>query len=107
MFGVARTTPILNSFLFYRRKHYESCVVIKRDSTEIIFSELKILKFTDINAYLIGRFMYKCYTENVPGIFSDFFQCNSAVHGYSTRQSEHLHVPLERSYLSFAYVTVV
>ena len=44
--------------------------------------------------------MYKCYTKNEPGIFSDFFQCNSAVHGYSTRQSEHLHVPLEISNLS-------
>ena len=36
-----------------------------RDSTENIFSEFKLLKFTDINAYLTGRFMYKCYTENV------------------------------------------
>ena len=72
----------------------------KSESTENIFFELKILKFTDINTYLTGRFMCKCYTENVPGIFDDFFQCNSAVHGYSTRQSEHLHVPLERSNLS-------
>ena len=37
---------------------------------------------------------------NVLGIFSDFFQCNSVVHGYSTRQSEHLHVPLERRNIS-------
>ena len=44
--------------------------------------------------------MYKCYMDNVPGIFSDFVQCNSAVHGYSTWQSEHLHIPLERSNLS-------
>ena len=47
------------------------CGKRKRDSTENIFSVLKILNFTDINAYLTGRFMYKCYTENVPGIFSD------------------------------------
>ena len=72
----------------------------KRESTENIYFELKILKFTDISAYFTDRFMYTCYAENLPGIFSDFFQCNSAVHGYSTRQSEHLHVPLERSNLS-------
>ena len=76
------------------------CGKRKRESTENIFSELKISKCTDINDYLTGRFMYKCYAENVPGIFSDFFQCTSAVHGYSTRQNEHLHVPLERSDIS-------
>ena len=31
MFRVARTTPILNSFLFYRSKHYESCVVKEKE----------------------------------------------------------------------------
>ena len=60
------------------------CGKRKRESTENVFSELKILKFTDINAKLTGRFMYKYYTENVPGIFSDYFQCNGAVHGYCT-----------------------
>ena len=76
------------------------CGKSKRESTENIFSELKVLKFSDINLYLTGRFMYKCYTDKVPDIFTDFFQCNSSVHGYATRQSEHLHVPLERSNLS-------
>ena len=44
------------------------CGKRKRESTENIFSELKILKFTDMNAYLTGRFMYKCYKENVPWV---------------------------------------
>ena len=80
----------------------------KRESAENTFSELKILKFADINAYLTGRFMYKCYTENVPGIFSDFFQCNSALHGFSTRQNEHLMCLLnELISFSFAYVTAM
>ena len=76
----------------------------KRKSTENIFSESKILKFTYINADLTGSFIYKCYTAIVPGIFSDFFQWDSAVHGYSTRQSEHLHIILERSNLSQFYI---
>ena len=72
----------------------------KRESIENIISELRILKFTDINAYLTDRLIYRWYTENVPGIFSDFVQFISALHSYSTRQSEHLHVPLERSNFS-------
>ena len=97
MFGVARTTPILNSFLLQRKALRIICCKGNRESTETIFTELNILQFTHINAYLTCRFMYKCYTENEPGIFSDFVQCNSAVHGYSTRQSERLHVSLKRS----------
>ena len=100
VWGGTYYTNLKQLFVLQKKALRIMCGKRKRDSTENIFSELKILKFTDINAYLTGRFMYKCYTENVPGIFSDFFQCNSAVHGYSTRQSEHLHVPLERSNLS-------
>ena len=100
VWGCTYYTNLKQLFILQKKALRIMCGKRKRDSTENIFSELKILKFTDINAYLTGRFMYKCYTKNVPGIFSDFFQCNSAVHGYSTRQSEHLHVPLERSNLS-------
>ena len=100
VWGYTYYTNLKQLFIVQKEALRIMCGKRKRDSTENIFSELKILQFTDINAYLPGRFMYKCYTQNIPGIFSDFFQCNSAVHGYSTRQSEHLHVPLERSNLS-------
>ena len=100
--GVAHTILILNSFLFYRRKPSESCVVKKQNGIHRnIFSESKVLKFNDINAYLTSRFVYKCYKENVPGVFSGLFSCNSDVYGYSTRQSEHSHAPLERGNLCF------
>ena len=93
-------TNLKQLFVIQKKALQIICGKIKRESTENIFSELKFFKFADINAYLTGRFMHKWYTDNVPGIFSDSFQCNNAVHGYSTRQSEHLHVPLERSNLS-------
>ena len=70
------------------------------DSTEHIFSDLKILKFIDINLYLTVRFMYKFLRGGVPGVFNKFFHRNNAVHNYFTRQSEYLHVPLEKSNLS-------
>ena len=100
VWGCTYYTNLKQLFVLQKKALRIMCSKRKRELTENIFFELKILKFTDINAYLTGRFMYKCYAENVPGIFSDFFQCNSAVHGYSTRQSKHLHVPLERSNLS-------
>ena len=44
--------------------------------------------------------MYKFHKKNVPEIFTSFFQCNSSVHGYSTRQREYLHVPPVKNNLS-------
>ena len=72
----------------------------RREPTENIFSDLKIIKFTYRNTYSTGKFIYKFYKENVPEIFTSFFQCNSSVHGYSSRQSEYIHLPLVRSILS-------
>ena len=100
VWGCTYYTSLKQFFVLQKKALRIMCDKRKREPTENIFSELKILKFTDINSYWTVRFIYKCYTDNVPRILSEFFECNSAVHGYSTRQIEHLHVPLERSKLS-------
>ena len=46
----------------------------RREPTENIFSDLKIIKFTYRNTYSTGKFIYKFYKENVPEIFTSFFQ---------------------------------
>ena len=76
------------------------CGKRKMDSTEHIFSDLKILKFIDINLYFTGRFMHEVLSGDIPRVFNEFFHCNNAVHNYFTQQSEYLHVPLEKSTLS-------
>ena len=45
-----------------------------RKSAEPFYKELNIMKFKNINKYLIGNFMYHYNSGKVPGIFSHFFQ---------------------------------
>ena len=100
LFDVSYYSNLKQLFILQKKALRIMCGKSRRETTENIFSELKILKFTDINTYLTGRFMYKFYKKNVPEIFTCFFQCNSSVHGYSTRQREYLHVPPVKSNLS-------
>ena len=61
--------------------------------TDPLFSNLKILKFEQINIYLTGIFVYKVTHELMPNIFQNFFRFNSDVHFHSTRNKENLYVP--------------
>ena len=51
------------------------------------------MKFVDINKYLIGKFMYKCYRKFVPEFFLDLFTPIREVHYHETRQSNQLYCP--------------
>ena len=62
-------------------------------------ADLEIMKFPDINMFLIGIFMFRLHRGVVPDMFSDFFIRNAEIHDYSTRQRQHFHVPSERSNL--------
>ena len=53
-----------------------------------------IMNLDCINTYLTGRFMYKIYHKEVPGMFDDLFMYNYHIHDYYTRVSNHLNVPL-------------
>ena len=55
------------------------------------------MKFHDMNKYLIGRFMFKYHTGNIPNIFVTFFQENREIHDHNTRAACHLHIPAVRS----------
>ena len=72
----------------------------KRESVTHLFDEMNILKFPDVNLYLISRFMYRYYVQRVPAIFSGYFVPNADVHNYFTRQSVHYHIPTAKSDLS-------
>ena len=97
---VTSLTNLKQLFILQKKALRIMCGKRKMDSTEHIFSDLKILKYRDINLYLTGRFMYKFLSGDVPRVFNEFFHCNNAVHNYFTRQREYLHVPLEKSNLS-------
>ena len=75
----------------------------RRGSTETAFTDLRIMKFPDINMFLIGRLMFRLRRGGggggVPDMFSDFSIRNAEILDYSTRQRQHFHVPSERSNL--------
>ena len=75
-----------------------------RISSEPLYTQLGIMKFHDINKYLLGRFMFKFHTRNVPSMFLSFFQLNSEVHGHNTRTASNLHLPIVRSDLGLTGV---
>ena len=64
-----------------------------RDHTDPLFKKLRLLKFVDINKYLLSKFMYKCYRNYVPVLFNDMFTSISDVHSHETRQSNQLYCP--------------
>ena len=69
------------------------------DHTGPLFKELGLLKIGEINKYLLGKFMYKWSNSRVPLLFQDMFQYVRNVHGYGTRQSDHLYTPIVKTNL--------
>jgi len=62
-----------------------------RDHTDPLFTRLGLLKIRDINTYLISKFMYKWYHDQLPSIFRNMFTPVREVHNYSTRQGSQLY----------------
>ena len=72
--------------------------ITPRSPTDFVFKELKLLKCSDINKYLVGRLMYRVYNIDYP-LFQAMFVMNKNVHNHNTRQSDHYHVPLFKTRL--------
>ena len=63
-----------------------------RTHSDHLFKELKLLKFQDINTYLIGKLMFKVYIDDLV-IFETWFEKNNSFHDYNTRQKDQYHIP--------------
>ena len=61
------------------------------------FKQLKLLKFEQINRYLIGLFMYKDLNELLPPMFQHCFTKRHDVHDHYTRASGTLSVQYART----------
>ena len=59
-----------------------------------MYNEYRILRLDEINLYLVGKFMFKVFHEDVPNVFDDFFTYNYTIHEHNTRSAQHLHIPL-------------
>ena len=64
-----------------------------RSSAEPLYKELSVMKFDNINTYLIGNFMYRHSKEKVPELLYSFFIKNQDIHVHDTRSAQHFHIP--------------
>ena len=62
-----------------------------RDHTEPMSLKLVLLKFVDINKYLIAVFMHRNHIARTPGVFIDYFKRIQDVHHYATRSCSGLY----------------
>ena len=75
------------------------CRMKPRDSCKPMYSALGIMRFSDVNVYLVSKFMFHVCKGDVPEIFRAYFRFNSEIHNYFTRQCDYLHVPTVKSNL--------
>ena len=75
------------------------CRMKPRDSCEPMYSALGLMRFSDVNVYLISKFMFRVCKGDVPEIFRTYFRFNSEIHNHFTRQCDNLHVPIVKSNL--------
>ena len=93
VWGKACPTSLKKIIMLQKKIVRIICGVNARTSCDPLFDELGFLRFVDINRYLIARFMYRWYLNDVPDLFHDFFTPVSEVHSHFTRQSEGLFIP--------------
>ena len=65
-----------------------------RESTGPLYDYLGITKLTDLNKYLIARFMLRYCINMVPKLFSSYFLRNYNVSLYDVRSANCSHLPL-------------
>ena len=75
-----------------------------RSSAEPLYKELDIMKFENINKYLLGNFMYRYICGQVTDTFSSFFIKNNDIHSHNTRTDDQFHIPIVKTDISIAGV---
>ena len=65
-----------------------SCSAKPYSHTEGLYRELGLLKVAEIYNFLVGQFMFRYHHKMLPQIFDQYFVKHSAIHQYSTTQSD-------------------
>ena len=100
MWGSAYATHLKKLVVLQKKIVRIMCCVNSRAHTDPLFHQLGILKISDINKYLIGKFVFKWYHRDLPSLFNDVFVAKADIHEYDTRGRQHqLHIPLVKTNL--------
>ena len=96
MWGSAYATSLKPLLLLQKRSVRIITFTGYNDHTDPLFHELGLLEISDINKYVLGKFMYRWYTKQIPCLFQSIFQTVRNVPEYDARQSGHLHIPISK-----------
>jgi hypothetical protein len=66
-------------------------------NTNILHKELGLLKVEDIYKLSIIKFVHKCKSNEVRGVFKDYYVSRSRIHTYNTRNINSLEIPSYRT----------
>ena len=76
----------------------------RRESTKLLFQNLKILRLPEIYKFSALIFMYQFKNKLLPSPFDNFYSENQAFHCYPTRHATHLRVPLTRTKMADTFI---
>ena len=72
----------LNSLVLLQKRIIRIITGSRRLShTDPLFRELGLLKLQDVNKFMIGKFIFRWYHNELPNIFNDKFEFVRNVHG--------------------------
>ena len=77
-----------------------------RDHTDPLFTNLSLIKFVDLDKYMVGKFMFRYHIDDVSHIFEGYFSKISDIHDYGTRTNDGLyakHVKSDLGKTSISY----
>ena len=88
----------LNSLVVIQKRAIRNICLLKyREHTAPFFNKLNLLQIEDIGLLQVSQFMYKANNMLLPIHFCNMFATNSAVHYYSTHQSDNFHITIANS----------
>ena len=99
VWGNAYPTHLKRLTLLQKRVIRIIAKVDKFYPTDELFVRFKILKFHNINNYMIGQVMYKAFWVLLPKPVQNMFIKNAQIHSHNTRQSNDFHFPKPKTNL--------
>ena len=94
--GSSAKIQINKILLIQKRIIRNICDCNFRAHTDPLFFESKILKIDDIFNINLGSMMHKLSKKELPPVLDSLFKKNNEIHKYSTRQTNHYHLPKTR-----------
>ena len=73
MCGEVRISLIYRNWLYHKKIVQMISGSGFRDHTDPLFTTLSLIKFVDLNKFMLGKFMFRCHIDDVPHIFEGYF----------------------------------